>query len=397
MIPRLKPYYNYKEFFAALQFWRPGVTEFESAFAEKFGAKYALSFPYGRSGLYTFFKAMGINDAEVIMPAYTCVVVPNATVISGNIPSFVDITLDDYNMDLDQVRDAITKDTKVIIATHLFGYPLDVNRLKQIIQDSGKDIFVVQDCAHSFACEWNGKPVCSEPDIAMYSLNISKQISAVFGGIITTDNPDIYEKMKQFRDIHFSRPSLLKQIKKFFYLIAVYFAFHEIIYGIINNLEMNGLINRFVKYYDESIIDVPKDFLTQFGDLEGRVGLIQLKKYDEIKERRIKIAEFYDTHINLNDGMKLPPIINGATYSHYVVRILSRELRDIIVKKMLDNGIQLGWLIEYCIPDMPAYSYYKRKEYPNSLYCSDRMINLPVYPDLNPGKIAKQIKFHSNN
>ena len=395
MIPRLKPFYDHKELVAALTFWRRGVEDFEEAFAKKFGARYALAFPYGRSGLYAFYKAMGIEGAEIIMPAYTCVVVPNATVISGNIPRFVDCTLDDYNMDLDEVAGAISDNTRVVIATHLFGYPLDTGRLKEIIRTSGKKIYVVQDCAHSFACEWKGRPVCSEPDITLYSLNISKQMSAVFGGIITTRDPEIYRKMKEYRDTFFTNPSVLKQLKKILYLIAVYVAFNGHIYGFINRLERSGFLNRFVRYYDESIIDVPPDFMTKFGDLEGRVGLVQLEKYDEIRRRRIEIAEQYDDQLNGIPDLVLPPIIDGATYSHYVIRTPTRERRDQLMQNLLDHGIQLGYLIEYSIPEMPAYTQFRTKECPNSLYCSERMINLPNYPGLTEIQIHQICKEYS--
>src|SRR5512138_2304565 len=98
MIPRLKPFLGKEEFLAALRPAKDAVANFEQAFAEKFEARYALAFSYGRSALWAFFKALELEKAEIIMPAYTCVVVAHAAVLSGNIPRFVDIDLTDYNM-----------------------------------------------------------------------------------------------------------------------------------------------------------------------------------------------------------------------------------------------------------------------------------------------------------
>ena len=139
MIPRLKPYYNYEELVAALSFFRENsVSEFEKEFATKLNSEYALAFAYGRSALYAILKSLNISNQEIILPAYTCVVVANAIVHSGNIPRFVDISLDDYNMNLDLLEQNITEKTGAIIATHLFGYPLNVDLLNEIVTSAEK-------------------------------------------------------------------------------------------------------------------------------------------------------------------------------------------------------------------------------------------------------------------
>lgn len=379
MIPRLKPYYGMRELKAALKIYKKAVIDFEEGFAKKFGARHALAFPYGRSGLYTLFNVLGLENAEVVMPAYTCVVVPNATVISGNIPKFVDISLKDYNMDLALLEDAITDKTRVVIPTHLFGYPMDINEIERIVSNAGPDIVVIQDCAHSFAAGYNGEFVCSHGDAALYSLNISKQMSSIFGGIITTNDDAIYEKMKEYRDQYFSKPSAFKQLRKFLYLVAVLVAFNYKVYGFVNSLERSRFLDRYTKYYEEDKIYLPKDFMELYGDVEARVGLVQLEKYDIIKKRRRSIAEYYNEQLQDLEGIELPPIIDGATYSHYVIRVKNRNE---LMEKMRRYGVQLGQLIEYSIPHMSAYMKYKDREFPNSLHCSKTTINLPNYQAL---------------
>ena len=161
MIPRFKPYLGIEELLAAIAPDKGSVEKFEEEFARVFDGKYALAFSYGRSALWALFKSLDIQDAEIIMPAYTCVVVAHAIVLSGNRPRFVDITLHDYNMDLNQVADAINKKTKAIVATHLFGYPLDVDRLAEIVRKAetriGHKILVIHDCAHSFGARMERK------------------------------------------------------------------------------------------------------------------------------------------------------------------------------------------------------------------------------------------------
>ncbi len=166
--------------------------EFEQAFARRFNVRYAIAYPYGRSALWALLKALDIQDAEIIQPAYTCVVVAHATLLSGNRPRFVDVSLHDYNMNLDQVEAAINERTRPILATHLFGYPLDIDRLDEIVRRAearyGHKIWVIQDCAHSFGGEWQGKPVVKAGDAALFGLNISKMITSIFGGMLATDD-----------------------------------------------------------------------------------------------------------------------------------------------------------------------------------------------------------------
>jgi dTDP-4-amino-4,6-dideoxygalactose transaminase len=396
MIPRFKPYLGKEELLAALRRQEGAVSRFEQEFARTFEAKYAIAFPYGRSALWAFFKAMGIEGAEVIMPAYTCVVVAHAIVLSGNIPRFVDITLYDYNMDLDQVEVAINEQTRAIIATHLFGYPLNVDRLGEIVRAAearwGHKIWVVQDCAHAFGARWQGKLVCNEGDAALFSLNISKMITSVFGGMMTTNDPELYRKLRAFRDEHFVQPSFLKRIRRFLYLLAVYPAFNERIYGLVNWLEEETpILNRLTKaYHLDDRIHFPPDYLDLMIELEAKVGLVQLRKYPEIVRRRQENARYYDQQLRGTPGLELPPLVEGATYSHYVVRVPDRRT---VMEAMRRQGVQLGNLIQYSVPHIAVYTQYAMgRSFRNSWLCSQNIINLPVHAHLTERQRAQVVE-----
>jgi len=393
MIPRFKPYLDRQELLAALSHHKQAVSRFEEEFARTFEARYAIAFPYGRSGLWALFRALEIEGAEVVIPAYTCVVVAHAIVLSGNIPRFVDITLHDYNMDLAQVEAAINQRTRAIIATHLFGYPLNVDCLGEIVRAAetrlGHKIWVVQDCAHAFGAHWQGKLVCNEGDEALFALNISKTITSIFGGMMTTNDPELYRKLHAFRDTHFVQPDFLKRIRRFIYLLAVYPAFNERIYGLVNWLqEKTPLLDRITKaYHLDRRIHFPPDYLHRMIELEAKVGLAQLRKYPEILQKQQDNAGYYDRHLRGMPGLELPPLIEGATYSHYVVRAGDCQT---VRKALRRHGIQLGELIEYSIPHMVAYAQYAEpRAFPNSYLCSHNTVNLPVHGHLTERQRAK--------
>jgi dTDP-4-amino-4,6-dideoxygalactose transaminase len=383
MIPRFKPYLGKEELLAAITPDKSAVEKFEVEFARTFEAKYALAFPYGRSALWSLFKAMDIHDAEIIMPAYTCVVVAHAIVLSGNTPRFVDIMLHDYNMDLNQVAEAITRKTRAIIATHLFGYPLDIDRLAEIVQEAedrfGHKIWVIQDCAHSFGAKWKGRQVCRAGNAALFGLNISKMITSIFGGMITTNDKVLYEKLKDYRNAHFKKPRFSKTIYRLLYIMAIYLAFNESIYPLIYWLQEKTLIlNRWIKaYHLDDRIHFPPDHLDRMLPIEASVGLAQLKKYPEILNKRKEAAVFYDKNLHSREGWIKPLLLDGATYSHYVVRVPKRKKA---MQEMAKKGIQLGRVIEYSIPNMAAYKSLDGGAHAiNSLRCSIETINLPTW------------------
>ncbi|MBA7490800.1 GDP-perosamine synthase [subsurface metagenome] len=379
MICRLRPYFGYKELLAAIRPKPDAVEMFEREFARLFETRYALTFSYGRSGLYALFKVLELQNAEVIVPAYTCVVVPHAVVFSGNIPVFVDCVPDGFNMDLNALEKAVTPKTRAIIPTHLFGYPMDVERVNKIAQAQKQKVYVIQDCAHSFGAKWKGQLVNKAGDAAIFGSNISKVLSTIFGGIVTTDDEQIYKKLKSYRTHHFRRPSWTKSIKRLLYLLSTYITFQPVVYGFVNNLEKMGLLNRFVKYYDEAKIDFPDDFQDLMLPIEARVGLEQLKKYPEIIGQRKAISEYYSQYLQGITDLELPPLVEGATYSHFVCLV---DKRQKWLERARERGVQLGQLIEYSIPYMKAYTPYKNGEYPVSKYYSEHTINLPNWPGL---------------
>jgi perosamine synthetase len=387
MIPRLKPFLDLQELTSIFRHLPKAVGLFELEFARMFETGRAISFPYGRSALWAFFKALNIENAEVILPAYTCSVVAHAIVLSNNIPRFVDIRLDDFNMDLDQVKAAINSKTRVIIATHLFGYPLDVDRLNLIVKDAenkyGQKIWIIQDCAHSFGAEFDHRSVVNQPDAAVFGLNISKQITSIFGGMITTKDESLELKIRNWRDSNFHSANSLKTLRRWVYLLASYPAFWEPLYGLVYNLQYRtSLLNHLTRAYhlDEKVI-FPPGFDEFMLPIEAKVGLTQLEKYHHIIQCRRETAVYYHENINPHAGWVMPPLVEGATYSHYVIRVPDR-IR--IMSAAAKRGLQLGELIEYCIPEYKSYQKFANGEvFPNSSLCSQTTINLPVYASLS--------------
>ena len=387
MIPRLKPAFDGAEITAAL---RPGsqddVAAFERAFAAKFEAADAVAFPYGRTALKGLLHALEMKDAEVIAPSYTCVVVQHATLLSGNVPVFVDNTMTDYNMDLGQLAAAITPRTGAILATHLFGFPLDLDRFGAVVADAeqrlGRKIWVIQDCAHAFGARWHGRLVGNDGDAALFGLNISKLLSSIFGGMLTFTDRELAARVRAWRDTHLVAATGVKSASRLAYLLATYPAFEKAPYGLVHFLQYRtSVLDRLTKaYHLDEEVRFPPDAGEHMLPIEARVGLAQLEKYEWIIERRRALAARYTAGLAGVPGWTLPPLVEGATYSHYPVRVPDRKAA---VDHFAAHGVHLGEVIEYSVAHLAAYApYASGREFPNAWYCSLHLVNLPIHPQL---------------
>ena len=377
--PRFSPNYGWAECRAAFSPSRGMVEKYEQAFARKFGCSFGVMFSYGRVGLYALFKVWGINKAEIICPAYTCVVVPHAIVLSENIPVFIDCAPGSFNMDLEKVQSALNPRTRAVIATHLFGYPMDVERLRQMVTKAeeryGHKIFVIQDVAHCFGARWKGELVTTWGDASIFGCNISKIINSIFGGIVTTNDEHTYEILREYRGRNSRDGGRMKSLRRLFYFLAVLIAFKPSVFGFINLLERKGYLDRFVKYYNEALIEFPSDWDLLPSEIEARIGMVQLEKYDNLISQRIGNAQAYIQQFIGRDNISVLPFYEGATYSHFVALVQDRKAW---LNSYRIQGIQLGALIDYVIPSMKAYQKFSKESFPVAQDYSSHIINFPL-------------------
>lgn len=394
MIPRFKPAIGATELTAAMRPQPGAVSRFEQAFAEEFGTSHGIAFNYGRGALFALCKALGLTNAEVIVPAYTCSVVAHAVVLSGNRCRFVDREAGGYNMDLAQLEAAITADTRMVLATHLFGIPADVDRLRAIADRAsarwGHKIWVVQDCAHSFGAEWHGRLVTAAGDIALFGLGISKVMTSIFGGMLTTNDGELAGAVRQYRDARFASPSISKRRTQQAYLVASTAAFSSPCYGFVRWLQdETALLDGLTKaYHLDGQIRLPPDAFDQMSDVEAQVGLAQLGRYRNLTALRREHAHYYRDRLEPPEDWVLPPNVEGATYSHFPVRV---EDRAATLRYFLDAGIQLGQLIEYSIPHLSEYGSALPSAFPNAWDSSQHTINLPVHPSMSRAALDRVI------
>ena len=175
------------------------VLQFEQAYAEHLGVKFALGVTSGTTALYTAMAALEVGPGdEVILPAWTWYADYDAIVLSGALPVFAEID-ESFNIDPADIEHRITPRTKAIIACHLQGCPADMDPIMEIA--AKHKIKVVEDCAQCAGGRYKGKYVGTIGDIGINSFQLSKTITAGEGGAVTTNDPVLFERAMRFHDV----------------------------------------------------------------------------------------------------------------------------------------------------------------------------------------------------
>ena len=169
--------------------------QYENEFATWNGSHCAFAFKDGRVALSAALVALELKPGdEVILPGYTCVVVDNALRFAGLKPVFADIEQQTYGLDIDSVRRRITAKTRAILLHHLYGLVCrDFDDLLTLARD--KELWVIEDCAHSTGAMYRGIKVGNFGDIAFYSSEQSKVFTTNRGGIAVTNNLEIADRL----------------------------------------------------------------------------------------------------------------------------------------------------------------------------------------------------------
>ena len=325
----------------------PKVKQFEEQFADFCNVKYSVSLGNGSDGLTFIMKALGIGKGDtVICPANSFIASAWAIIAAGAKPIFCDVD-DDMLISVEQIKKVIKPSTKAVMAVHLTGKLCEVDSISKFCKD--ENIHLIEDAAQAVgAFDRNKKKSGSFGIAASFSLHPLKNL-AVYGdgGIVTTNDKEIYEKICLLRN--------------------------------------HGLINR-----DESKI---WGFNSRLDELQAAYALIKLRHIEDFTERYVSIAKEYS--MNLSDKIIKPEIKENQrdVFHNYVIRV-PQSNRNNIMEKLLDKGVETK--IHYPIPlhlqECAKDLGYKAGDIPKvENYCRS-MISLPIYPLLTNGEIEYVIK-----
>lgn len=358
----------------------PYIKQFEEQFAKYIGTKYAIAVASGRLGLFLILDSLSLDkNSGVILPAYTDESVPAVIKMLGFEPIFIDIDRKTHNIDPGLIEREINEKTKVIIATHLFGRPCALSKIMEIAKRH--NLTVIEDCAHAIGAEYNAKRVGSFGTAAYFSFGISKPFNTFGGGMITTNDPGFYSRIRE-KIADFNYPNTFTIIKNMFisyclYLVTEPLAFSVLIFPLLFLLSLLGkdpinIYNKTVK----RAINFGK-IKIRYTNVQALAGLKQLKDFDAGIEKRIFNAallarSLVDRGINtLEDNTATRPV-------YYFFVILAQDI-ETLSRRLLMKGIDTG---KYIMRD--CSTIYGSGT--NCLCTKEALrisLQIPIYPRLN--------------
>lgn len=316
-----------------------GATEtLEDWFREFLEVNNVLAFNSGRSALLSILKSLDLEEgAEVLVPGFTCNALINPILWAGFKPVYVDIDEGSLNTDLDLVEEKITEKTRVFVAQHTFGLPLDMDRVKDICERH--DLILVEDCAHALGAEYRGKKVGSFGDAAIFSLGRDKVVSSVFGGVaVMSDELAESVALQQEEAVEMSGVWVMRQLLhpiltegvRVFYSIGI----GRWVLGLLNRL---GILNKAV-LRKEKRGGIPNYIPGKMPNALAHLGLLQLHKLDRFLDHQERIVNSYKKGLDL----RFQEEGEGRIYMRLPVFV---EDSDAILKKGRVNNIFLndGW------------------------------------------------------
>ena len=279
------------------------VNKFEKSLQKYFKVNHAIVVNSWTSGLITIIGALGIKKGdEVILSPWTMSACAVAILHWGAVPVFCDIDKETFCIDPEEIKKKITKKTKAIMAIDIFGYPANINEIKNIINK--KNIKIISDSAQSIGAKYNKKFAGTVSDIGGFSLNFHKHINTGEGGIIVTNNKKLSENCRMIRN-HAEAVNNKKKISN-------------------NNYQIG--------------------FNFRLTELQAGIGLEQLKKLKLIVKKKQDNAEYLTNKLKKFKGLILPNMKNGITHAYYmypmrldtnIIKVEKKKFFELILKEKL--------------------------------------------------------------
>ena len=360
-LPPFKPFIGEEEIYEVVDTLKsdwitmgPKTLKFEELFKEHIGSKFAISLNSCTAGLHLSLASLNIGEGdEVITTPYTFAATGNVIVHQRAKPVFVDIDKETYNINVDEIENAITDKTKAIIPVHYAGHPCEMDKILKIAKDY--DLYIIEDAAHALGTEYKGKKIGTIGDTTSFSFYATKNITTGEGGMVTTNNKKIAEKIKILRLHGISRDAWKRYSSEGSW------------------------------YYE--IIECGYKY--NMTDIQASIGIHQLKKVESMRKRREEIAKIYNDEFENIDELIIPTTKKYVKHAwHLYPLLIDTKKLNISRNKFIEElkkqniGSSVHFIPLHLHPFYRKTFGYKKGDFPNAEWVYEREISLPIYPKM---------------
>ncbi|MDL0119327.1 DegT/DnrJ/EryC1/StrS family aminotransferase [Halobacterium salinarum] len=330
----------------------PTVDDFEQRVAGFVGVDHAVATSSGTTALHLAGRAAGFeNGDEVITTPLTFASTAHAATYCDATPVFADIDPHRRTLDPAAVRDQISDDTVGIVPMHYGGHPADIEALLKAADEN--DLTVIWDVCHGFGGTWRGEPIGAQRDMAVFSFHPVKNITTGEGGMIVTDNDNLARRLRQLRSFDMNyEPDGHEQEP-----------WYQVVEGVGYNYNVT--------------------------DLQAALGLAQLNRIEELKQRRDEIIAQYDDTLDEFAGIRTPPepVESTPMYHLYAVEIrdgFGCERREFVNAMHAENiGVQVHYVPLHFHPFFQKEFGYQRGMFPKTERVYEGLVSLPLHPEMD--------------
>jgi perosamine synthetase len=328
--------------------WGDYIKKFEKSFAEYIGVKHALTTSSCTGALHLSLVALGIGKGdEVIVPDISWVATASVVRYVDAEPVFADVLPDSWCIDPQSIEKRITEKTKAIIPVHLYGQPADMQEITRIAKRH--NLKVIEDAAPSVGAEYQGKRTGSFGDISGFSFQGAKMVVTGEGGMIVTDNSELFEIVKHYYE--------------------------------------HGRVSSGFEISDIG-------FKYKMSNIQAALGLAQLERVEELIAKKVQVFLWYYDALKNIEGISLNKLNTETEKSIYWMSsiILNKDFgvsRDELIEKLRERNIDSRPLF----PQISSFRMFKKFDNPVAKHIANNGINLPSGYD----RTKKEITYICNN
>jgi perosamine synthetase len=371
----------------------PQIADFERAFERRAGSGTAISTADGRIAFYYILKALDLPaGSEIIFPSLTFWVVPELARVAGLTVVFADVNPKTFNLDPDSVERVITDKTRVIVPTHLYGLPCDMDRVLNI---AGRhNLIVLEDCAHALGAAYKGRPVGTFGTGALFSFQTLKPLNCYGGGMALVHDPAVAAKVRGIVDaLPWPSEKRVRQRLLMGRLQRIFIKPWVFSISLFPVLWVSALIDAnpdvFLWEKIRSLRPLPEEYTERFPNVQAAIGLAALDRLDEWTARAQANARYMNSVLSGVPGILVPdaPADRTHVYYQYCVYGPDGRRRDDLVVRCVRRGIDIETLHVDVPPDMPLFEGSRAER--DGARRAAQAIQIPVYSSLTDEQLRR--------